>query len=143
MTSTLELLQLLGKAWVTALTCLPGDDQWQLRIESRPAPHWDEYFSYTYRGSLESVVARAYEGDHDDGAIDVGDYKRFLGSASDHAKVVDRITARLLATGKISQADRDALVGNTRRVLEGAYMAGRCEPAGVQDVTTEIVKVSA
>ena len=142
MASTLELLKLLGKAWVTTLTCLPGDDQWQLRIESHPAPRWDESFSYTYHGSLESVVARAYAGDRDDGALDVGDYERFLGSAGDHEKVVNRITARLLAAGKIAQADRDALVGNTRRVLEGAYMAGRCEPANVQDVQVQLAKVS-
>ena len=66
MANTLELLQLLGKAWVTTLTCLTGD-QWQLRIESHPAPRWDEYFAYTYRGSLASVVARAYAGETDDG----------------------------------------------------------------------------
>lgn len=69
MSNTLELLQLLGKAWVTTLTCLTGDDQWQLRIESHPAPRWDEHFSYTYRGSLTSVVARAYEGTPDDAAV--------------------------------------------------------------------------
>ena len=67
MTNTLELLQLLGAAWEVTLTCLTGDDQWQLRIASHPAPRWDESFSYTYRGSLASVVARAYAGEPDDG----------------------------------------------------------------------------
>lgn len=71
MVNTLELLQLLGKAWMVTLTCLTGDDQWQLRIESHPAPRWDEYFSYTYRGSLMSVVVRAYEGAPDDGRQEV------------------------------------------------------------------------
>lgn len=66
MTNTLELLQLLGKAWAVTLTCLTGDDQWQLTIASHPAPRWDEYFSYTYRGALTSVVARAYAGEPDD-----------------------------------------------------------------------------
>lgn len=61
---TLELLQLLGKAWTTTLTCLTCD-QWQLRIQSGPS--WNESFAYTYRGSLTSVVARAYEGVPDDG----------------------------------------------------------------------------
>lgn len=85
MATTLELLQLLGKAWVVTLAgparinreCpdhvgagqldAADQDQWQLRIESHPAPRWDEYFSYTYRGSLASVVARAYAGEPDDG----------------------------------------------------------------------------
>ena len=66
MANTLELIQLLGKAWVVTLTSLT-DDQWQLRIESHPAPRWDEYFAYTYRGALASVVARAHEGAPDDG----------------------------------------------------------------------------
>ena len=68
--TTIELLQLLGKAWVVTLTCLPGDDQWLLRIDSHSAPRWDESFSYTYRGSLASVVARAYEGAPDDSHTD-------------------------------------------------------------------------
>jgi hypothetical protein len=67
--SPLELLQRLGKAWVVTLTCLTGND-WQLRIESHPAPRWDEYFAYTYRGSLASVVARAYAGEPDDGQLE-------------------------------------------------------------------------
>lgn len=66
MANTLELLQLLGQAWEITLTCLTGDDQWQLAIASHPAPRWDESFSYTYRGSLASVVARAYAGEPDD-----------------------------------------------------------------------------
>lgn len=63
---TMSLLQLLGKAWVVSLTCATGED-WQLRIESHPAPRWDERFSYTYRGTLASVVSRAYAGEPDDG----------------------------------------------------------------------------
>ena len=58
------LLQRLGVSWTVALTAARSD-QWQLRIAS-PA-HWDESFSYTYRGSLASVVARAYAGEADDG----------------------------------------------------------------------------
>lgn len=69
--NTLELLQLLDKAWIVTLTRLTGNDQWQLRIESHPAPRWNEYFAYTYRGSLASVVARAYEGEPDDGLDDL------------------------------------------------------------------------
>ncbi len=64
----LELLQLLGKAWKVTLTCTCSD-QWQLRIQS--GPRWDESFSYTYRGSLASVVARAYAGEPDDGEEEV------------------------------------------------------------------------
>ena len=67
--NTLMLLQLLGKAWVVTLTCLAGDDQWQLHIESHPAPRWNKYFSYTYRGSLTSVVDRAYAGEPDDAQV--------------------------------------------------------------------------
>jgi len=66
MANTLELLQLLGASWVVTLTCPKGDDQWQLTIESHPAPRWDEHFAYTYRGSLASVVTRAYAGAPDD-----------------------------------------------------------------------------
>ena len=65
--NTLELLQLLGEAWEVTLTCLTGEGQWQLRIASHPAPRWEESFSYTYRGPLASVVARAYAGEPDDG----------------------------------------------------------------------------
>jgi len=68
--NTLEMLQRLGGAWIVTLTCLTGNDQWQLRIESHPAPRWDESFSYTYRGALTSVVVRAYEGAPDDGPLD-------------------------------------------------------------------------
>jgi hypothetical protein len=71
MVNTLELLQLLGQAWEVTLTCLTGNDQWQLRIASHPAPRWDESFAYTYRGSLASVVARAYAGAPDDGTVEV------------------------------------------------------------------------
>ena len=66
---TLELLQLLGKAWIVTLTSSREDDAWQLRIDS--PLHWDESFSYTYRGPLASVVHRAYEGAPDDGAAEV------------------------------------------------------------------------
>ena len=66
---TLELLQLLGKAWIVTLTSSREDDAWQLRIDS--PPHWDESFSYTYRGMLASVVVRAYEGEPDDGSAEV------------------------------------------------------------------------
>jgi len=66
---TLELLQLLGKAWVVTLTSARASNAWQLRIDS--PPHWDESFSYTYRGPLASVVLRAYEGAPDDGAAEV------------------------------------------------------------------------
>ena len=65
MKNTLELLQLLGAAWEVTLTCLTGDE-WQLVIASHPAPRWDESFSYTYRGSLVSIIARAYAGEPDD-----------------------------------------------------------------------------
>ena len=60
------LLQRLGAAWAVTvtLTAQASNDQWQLRIAS-PA-HWDEHFSYTYRGSLASVIARAYAGEPDD-----------------------------------------------------------------------------
>lgn len=61
---TLELLQLLGKAWIVTLTSSHEDDAWQLRIDS--PPHWDERFSYTYRGPLARVVSRAYAGELDD-----------------------------------------------------------------------------
>lgn len=66
---TLELLQLLGKAWIVSLTSTREDDAWQLRIDS--PPQWDESFSYTYRGPLASVVGRAYEGAPDDGPMAV------------------------------------------------------------------------
>ena len=65
MTTTLELLQLLGKAWIVTLT--GRDDVWQLRIDNPPS--FDECFSYTYRGSLASVIARAYEGAPDDAKV--------------------------------------------------------------------------
>src|SRR5271167_2656720 len=37
---TLELLQLLGKAWIVTLTCT-CDHQWQLCLQSGPG--WDEH----------------------------------------------------------------------------------------------------
>ncbi len=61
---TLELLQLLGNAWIVTLTCT-CDLQWQLCLQSGPS--WDEHFAYTYRGTLVSVVARAYAGEPADG----------------------------------------------------------------------------
>lgn len=66
---TMSLLQLLGKAWLVTLTTRDGSE-WQLRIESHPAPRWDESFSYTYRGTLASVVSRAYAGEPDDGQLE-------------------------------------------------------------------------
>lgn len=63
--TTIELLQRLGVSWVVTLTAQASDDQWQLRIASHPA-RWDECFTYTYRGSLASVVGRAYAGEPDD-----------------------------------------------------------------------------
>jgi hypothetical protein len=63
MTNTIELLQGLGKSWKVTLTCLTGNDQWCLHIQSHPHPRWDESFGYTYRGSLASVIARAYAGE--------------------------------------------------------------------------------
>jgi len=63
------LLQRLGAAWAVTLTAQTHDDQWQLRIASPES--WDEHFSYTYRGSLASVVARGYAGEPDDSSIEV------------------------------------------------------------------------
>jgi hypothetical protein len=70
------------------------------------------------------------------------DYSRFLRSAAEHEQGLVRLADRLLAEKKICQANRDAIVGNARRVLEGAYMAGRCEPDVVVDIATELAKVS-
>ena len=67
MANTLELLQLLGKSWEVTLTCM-CNDQWQLRLQS--GSNWNESFAYTYRGSLASVVARAYAGEPDDGPLE-------------------------------------------------------------------------
>lgn len=69
MTSTLDLLRRLGESWEITLTCLKGEDQWQLRLQSHPSPHWNESFSYTYRGTLTSVIARAHAGEPDDGPV--------------------------------------------------------------------------
>lgn len=71
MNNTLDLLQRLGEAWGITLTCLNGEGRWQIRIQSHPSPRWSENFSYTYRGSLANVVARAYAGAPDDGAAEV------------------------------------------------------------------------
>lgn len=67
-TDTFELLTRLGKAWDVTLSCT--NQMWQLRIQSRDS-EWDESFSYVYRGSLASVVARAYAGEPDDKGSEV------------------------------------------------------------------------
>lgn len=71
----------------------------------------------------------------------VNDYERFLGMARGHAAQIGRIAERLLKEGKIGQGLHDALACAAGHLLHDAYMAGRCEPAGVVDLHAELARV--
>ena len=65
----------------------------------------------------------------------MSDYERFLGSARDDRDHIGRIAAQLLRERRIGEGMHDALVCAARHLLEHSYMAGLCEPEGVESVT--------
>ena len=71
----------------------------------------------------------------------MNDYDRFLRMARDHAAHIGRIAARLLKEGKIGQGTHDALASAAGDLLHDAYQAGRCEPAGVEDLHAELARM--
>jgi len=72
----------------------------------------------------------------------MNDYDRFLKSARDDAAHIGRIAAKLLSDGKIGQGTHDALVCAAGHLLEHSYMAGLCEPEGVENVYDELRRIA-
>lgn len=71
----------------------------------------------------------------------MSDYDRFLRMARDHAAHIGRIAEMLLREGKIGQGTRDALASAAGDLLHDAYMAGTCEPHGVDDLHSELRRI--
>lgn len=67
--NTLEMLDQLAEAWDVTLTSHalgPSSVEWQLVIRNDRAYKDERPFSHLYRGTLASVVARAWAGERGD-----------------------------------------------------------------------------
>lgn len=67
--TTMEMLEELAEAWDVRLTSHevgPSAHSWTLVIMNDRAYAGEPVFSHTYRGTLDSVVRRAYAGEPGD-----------------------------------------------------------------------------